>query len=143
VIVETVFVCICFVFLWLVPHPVVSLTNFLIHGMHYVMLFHVMSCHVRVYSGNSDPYKETVITVVDFMRHWGLWSENSNVTFPLVNVHQQVFPLWFQSLALALLVYITTGRRPSQHLGTESHKFKCKIVSPKYWYVNMVANSTL
>jgi hypothetical protein len=36
VIVKIVFVCICFVFLCLVPHPVVILSNFWVHGIYYV-----------------------------------------------------------------------------------------------------------
>jgi hypothetical protein len=43
VIIRNVFIFICFVFFWLIPDPVVSLTNFQIHGMYYVMLCYVMS----------------------------------------------------------------------------------------------------
>jgi drug/metabolite transporter (DMT)-like permease len=48
VIVEIVLLSICFVFLRLVPHPIVSLTNFLIHWLYYVMLCFVLLCCVML-----------------------------------------------------------------------------------------------
>lgn len=79
VIVEIVFVSICFVLLWLEPHPVVSLTNFRICGMYcvmlcyvtlqYVMPYHAALCYLSIIGDNWTSFSISYISFVPMSFH--------------------------------------------------------------------------